>query len=65
MNAANEIAVQGFLSRRLNFPGIPRLVGEVLENHRSSPVTSLETVLQADAWARGAAEEILSNGGAG
>jgi 1-deoxy-D-xylulose-5-phosphate reductoisomerase len=64
LNAANEVAVQGFLSRRLDFPGIPRLVGEVLERHRPSPVTSLQTVLQADAWARGVAEEIMSQGGA-
>jgi 1-deoxy-D-xylulose-5-phosphate reductoisomerase len=64
LNAANEIAVQGFLSGRLPFPGIPRLVGEVLERHRPSPVTSLPTVLQADAWARGVAEEILLQGGA-
>jgi 1-deoxy-D-xylulose-5-phosphate reductoisomerase len=64
LNAANEVAVQAFLSRRLDFPGIPSLVGKVLGRHRPSPVTSLETVLQADAWSRGVAEEILSHGGA-
>ena len=64
LNAANEIAVHAFLSRRLDFPGIPRLVEKVLQRHRAVPVTSLESVLEADAWSRGAAEEILSRGGA-
>jgi len=64
LNAANEIAVHAFLSRRLDFPGIPRLVEKVLQRHRPVPVTSLESVLEADAWSRGAAEEILSRGGA-
>jgi len=64
LNAANEIAVDGFLSGRLDFPGIPRVVRAVLDRHRPSPATSLETILQADAWARGAAREILSHGGA-
>ena len=65
LNAANEIAVHAFLSGRLDFPGIPRLVEKVLQRHRTVPVTSLESVLEADAWSRGAAEEILSRGGAG
>jgi 1-deoxy-D-xylulose-5-phosphate reductoisomerase len=64
LNAANEIAVHAFLSRRLDFPGIPRLVESVLQRHRPAPVTSIEGVLQADAWSREAAEEILSRGGA-
>jgi len=64
LNAANEIAVSAFLSWRLDFPGIPRVVESVLRRHRPVPVTSLESVLEADAWSRGAAEEILSRGGA-
>jgi len=64
LNAANEVAVQAFLSRRLEFPGIPRVVESVLRRHRPAPVTSLASVLEADAWSRGVAEEILSHGGA-
>jgi 1-deoxy-D-xylulose-5-phosphate reductoisomerase len=64
LNAANEIAVHAFLSGRLDFPGIPRVVEEVLGRHRPVPVTSLETVLDADVWSRRVAEEILSRGGA-
>ena len=64
LNAANEVAVGAFLSRRLEFPGIPRVVESVLRRHRPAPVTSLASVLEADAWSRGVAEEILSRGGA-
>ncbi|MGH9748528.1 MAG: 1-deoxy-D-xylulose-5-phosphate reductoisomerase, partial [Candidatus Polarisedimenticolia bacterium] len=64
LNAANEVAVQAFLDRRLDFPGIPRLVGTVLERHRPGPIDSLEAVLEADRWARGAAREFLAQEGA-
>jgi 1-deoxy-D-xylulose-5-phosphate reductoisomerase len=60
LNAANEIAVDAFLNRRLPFPGIARLVQEVLERHRPAPVRGLEEVVECDRAARRAAEEILS-----
>lgn len=31
LNAANEVAVEAFVAGRLDFPGIPRLVGQVME----------------------------------
>jgi 1-deoxy-D-xylulose-5-phosphate reductoisomerase len=60
LNAANEIAVDAFLHGRLPFPGIARLVQEVLDRHRPAPVRGLEDVLECDRAARRAAEEILS-----
>ena len=63
LNAANEVAVQAFLERRTTFLGIPRLVEEVLDRHRALPVLSIEEVLEADRWARSAAEESLARGG--
>jgi 1-deoxy-D-xylulose-5-phosphate reductoisomerase len=60
LNAANEVAVQSFLDRRISFLGIPRLVGAVLERHRPSPAVTIEDVLAADRWARGVAEEVLA-----
>jgi 1-deoxy-D-xylulose-5-phosphate reductoisomerase len=63
LNAANEVAVQAFLDRRTGFLGITRLVEEVLERHRPLPVGSIDEVLEADRWARTAAEEILAHGG--
>ncbi|HET8947192.1 MAG TPA: 1-deoxy-D-xylulose-5-phosphate reductoisomerase [Candidatus Polarisedimenticolia bacterium] len=60
LNAANEVAVEAFLDGRLPFPGIARLVQEVLERHRPAPVRALEEVVECDRAARRAAEEILS-----
>ncbi|MEM9177009.1 MAG: 1-deoxy-D-xylulose-5-phosphate reductoisomerase [Myxococcota bacterium] len=64
LNAANEVAVDAFLSRRIAFPEIARLNGAVLEahltEHAGQRVEALEAVVAADAWARGAASEWLA-----
>ena len=52
LNAANEVAVQAFLERRLNFTGIATVIDRVLQRLDTSPVTELDDVLQADAAAR-------------
>jgi 1-deoxy-D-xylulose-5-phosphate reductoisomerase len=64
LNAANEVAVEAFLDRRLPFTGIARLVRATLELHRPGPIGSLEAVLDADRRARGAARDILARDGA-
>ena len=64
LNAANEVAVDAFLSRRIAFPDIAGLNASVLEAHLSEHagrrVEALEEVIAADAWARGAASEWLA-----
>lgn len=55
-NAANEVAVRAFLERRLRFGAIAEVIEAVLQAHRVQQVDNLETVLQADAWARTEAE---------
>ena len=50
--AADEVAVELFLSRRISFIDIPRLVEEVLEQHQAIACPTLEEILVADAWAR-------------
>ena len=61
LNAANEVAVKAFLAKRLPFPGIPRLIEGVLAAEAPiRPVRTLEAVRELDAWARGRAEELLS-----
>jgi len=64
LNAANEVAVAAFLERRIRFPAIAALNEAVLESHladhRGESVDTLEAVLEADAWARGAANEWLA-----
>jgi 1-deoxy-D-xylulose-5-phosphate reductoisomerase len=50
--AADEEAVNAFLTGRLRFLDIPQLLSDTLEKHVSTDETSLEAVLAADAWAR-------------
>jgi 1-deoxy-D-xylulose-5-phosphate reductoisomerase len=52
LNAANEVAVQAFLDRRLNFTAIATVIDKVLQRLASSPVKALGDVLDADAAAR-------------
>jgi 1-deoxy-D-xylulose-5-phosphate reductoisomerase len=52
LNAANEVAVQAFLDRRLNFVGISTVIDKVLQRLNASPVKTLGDVLEADAAAR-------------
>ncbi len=55
MNAANEVAVEAFLERRISFLDIPRLIAHVLDELPTVAVTELEDVLLADVQARAAA----------
>jgi 1-deoxy-D-xylulose-5-phosphate reductoisomerase len=52
LNAANEVAVNAFLERRLAFTDIPRAIEAVLGQHSVRSVGSLEDVLAADQWSR-------------
>ena len=60
LNAANEIAVQAFLDRRLPFTGIERTVARTLDAVAGLPADSLEDVLEADARARARAEQEIA-----
>ena len=59
LNAANEVAVQAFLDRQLNFPDISAVIETVMTKAAHGPIRSLEDVLQADAEARRCAQELL------
>jgi 1-deoxy-D-xylulose-5-phosphate reductoisomerase len=52
LNAANEVAVDSFVNRKINFPQISELVARVIENHHVIEQPTLEQILEADAWAR-------------
>ena len=52
MNAANEIAVAGFLDRQVRFPDIWQIVQEVMNRHAPVAHPDLDAILQADQWAR-------------
>ncbi len=60
LNAANEIAVQAFLSGRITFPQIPELVARTFDEHQVVAHPDLEQILQADAWARARAAAVLA-----
>jgi 1-deoxy-D-xylulose-5-phosphate reductoisomerase len=62
LNAANEVAVQAFLDRRLNFTGISAVIDKVLQRLDSSPVKALGDVLAADAAARRLAVALIEPG---
>lgn len=60
LNAADEVAVFGFLEGRIRFTDIPRIVEKTLTRHKSVKSMSLDDVLEIDQWARAAAKEMLS-----
>jgi 1-deoxy-D-xylulose-5-phosphate reductoisomerase len=62
LNAANEVAVQAFLDRRLNFTAIAAVIDKVLQRLDSSPVKALGDVLDADAAARRLANDLIEPG---
>jgi 1-deoxy-D-xylulose-5-phosphate reductoisomerase len=62
LNAANEVAVDAFCDRQTSFPGISDAVGQVMDRHEVIGQPSLEQILQADAWAREAARDVLGLG---
>ena len=52
LNAADEVAVEAFLERRLPFSGIARVIERVLETHARVELGSIDDVLAADGEAR-------------
>lgn len=57
LNAANEIAVEYFLEGKIGFDRIPAIVGSVMEAIPSSPLRSLDDVMEQDRLARARAVE--------
>lgn len=52
LNAANEVAVDAFVNRRINFPQISETVRRTMDQHNVVSHPTLEQILEADAWAR-------------
>jgi len=61
MNAANEVAVQGFLNKRIGFLDIIATVERTLDALDPGTVSSLEDVDTVDGAARRLAEDFVSN----
>lgn len=64
LNAANEVAVKSFLDNKIAFGDISNIVRDVCSAHVSTPADSLESVLNADNWARSRAIMIVSESAA-
>ncbi len=63
LNAANEVAVEAFLARRVGFTDIARIVADCLETAQArgllGPVDALADILRVDVEARGLAWSLL------
>ena len=66
LNAANEVAVEAFLDRKLGFMDIPRVIEQTLDAHAREDVPALHVVRRVDDWARthaqSAAREFMQPG---
>jgi 1-deoxy-D-xylulose-5-phosphate reductoisomerase len=52
LNAANEIAVEAFVNRKISFLQITETVRRTMDAHKTVAQPTLEQILAADAWAR-------------
>jgi 1-deoxy-D-xylulose-5-phosphate reductoisomerase len=52
LNAANEVAVEAFVNRKINFPQITEMVRRTMAAHQVVAHPTLLQILEADAWAR-------------
>lgn len=59
LNAANEAAVEAFVTRELDWLGIPWVVEQVVEEHTGCEPT-LDAILEQDSWARRRARELVN-----
>ncbi|MGH7505071.1 MAG: 1-deoxy-D-xylulose-5-phosphate reductoisomerase, partial [Longimicrobiales bacterium] len=58
-NAANEVAVARFLTGEMQFGDVAAIIERALNAHVPVAIDSLETVLEADRWARAVSSEVL------
>ncbi len=60
LNAANEVAVQAFLSAKLSFIGIPKVIAATMAAHTINETPDLKSILDADAWARKTSQTMVA-----
>jgi 1-deoxy-D-xylulose-5-phosphate reductoisomerase len=65
LNAANEVAVAGFLDGRCGFMDIPRLIGDALDAHSAAAAADLGACLELDGAVRRSTEAALGGVPAG
>ncbi|MGD0921025.1 MAG: 1-deoxy-D-xylulose-5-phosphate reductoisomerase [Terriglobia bacterium] len=62
LNAADEVAVEAFVARRLRFPDIPRVIERVMKQTPQVHFNSLDDVWECDREARRRATELVAAG---
>jgi 1-deoxy-D-xylulose-5-phosphate reductoisomerase len=63
LNAANEVAVNAFLDRKLSFVDIAGIIGKTMKMHTCIADPKLSNILEADRWAREEAAELIAECG--
>jgi 1-deoxy-D-xylulose-5-phosphate reductoisomerase len=63
LNAANEVAVEAFLTGRIGFLDIASTVAATLDAHGATTVADLDGLREADRWARAHAARHLAGAG--
>ncbi|HEX19220.1 MAG TPA: 1-deoxy-D-xylulose-5-phosphate reductoisomerase [Acidiferrobacteraceae bacterium] len=61
LNAANEIAVEAFLERRVGFLDIPRIIKHTLQTANISKDITLSSILKEDSAARARAHDYINS----
>jgi 1-deoxy-D-xylulose-5-phosphate reductoisomerase len=59
LNAANEVAVQAFLDRKIGFRAIDRVIARVMEAVPHGDVADIDSLLEQDRLARAAAQSFI------
>lgn len=59
LNAADEQAVEAFLQEKIRFSDIYRIVEDVVLRHKTVKHSTLQTILDADAWAREETDRLI------
>ena len=63
LNAANEISVGEFLSGRLDFQSIPKVIARVMQLHQNKQDPDLAQIRAADRWAKREAYQMIQERG--
>ncbi|MCB9800402.1 MAG: 1-deoxy-D-xylulose-5-phosphate reductoisomerase [Candidatus Omnitrophica bacterium] len=59
LNAANEIAVEAFLNHKIKFTAIAAIIEKTMARHRVKKQFDLQSVFEADVWARQQAIKLI------
>ncbi|MBI4698758.1 MAG: 1-deoxy-D-xylulose-5-phosphate reductoisomerase [Nitrospirae bacterium] len=61
LNAANEVAVEAFLDRKISFTEIPDIVLNTMKGHKVSACRTIKDVVEASDWAKRKALQIVES----